>query len=420
MIEKVLLVSHGLTCVTGFGNQIWLIARALADAGYEVMAAHREYRGEPITFAEGTTTISGRDLSNITMLPFAVAPWGDEIVPYYIKKYRPDVVLTLGDIWCYQYLAKVPKDYPWYWLAHYVFDTENIVSLWRQSLDNADYVILPAKFSYEMVKRYGYEHIHYIPHGIDTKTFKPEKRDDIQTRREEEGIPPDAFTILSVAHNQERKRMDRLLRAFTLFAKDKNDATLFLHCKQNDQTGWDMGKIIPDLGITNKVYFTDMSAKMVEDVHVPQTMMAELYNLADIHALSTAGEGFGIPVIESMACGLPNVMTQYTTANEFLQVNGRNEHGIPVPYSDIFFHNTGGAWASIDIMKMAEAFQYLYENPGQRHAMGTKARKFVVKNYDIERVKKEWARLFEDVEERIGRKQSGVKRPIRGLKIGRR
>ena len=48
--------------------------------------------------------------------------------------------------------------------------------------------------------------------------------------------------------------------------------------------------------------------------------MANLYNCMDVFVLPTAGEGFGIPTVEAMACGVPICVTNYTTGYELISM----------------------------------------------------------------------------------------------------
>lgn len=402
MTKKVLMMSHGVTGVTGFSNQLYLQARALADNDFDVHVMHRDYRGEVIVFPKdcNARTNSGRDLSGITMLPIATDQWGQDIFPWYINKYKVDYVHTLGDIWCYQFLKTLPKLHNWKWLAHYVFDTENMVSFWNESVQSGDISVVPSKVSYDMLKKLGHENAVYIPHGINTDVFKPATYEEKTQFRKELNIPEDAFVIGMIAHNQYRKNVPRLIDAFNLFQKKNPEAVLILHCLPRDSTGWDLPQIINDLGMGHKVFFTDKAAKGVGDIHVPEKELRKLYCAMDVHGLPTGGEGFGVPIVEAMACGIPNVATAYTTTNEFLcdeeddkKVNSR---GLAIPFVDIVRHHTGGYWASVNIPMMAQGFQYLKDNRSEANAMGMRARKFAVENYEIENVRKQWVDLYRD------------------------
>ena len=415
MTGRALLVSHGLTTVTGFGNQHYVIARALADAGWNVYSCHKDYRGEIIEFGPNSKTEFGKNLSGITMLPWGQEPWLEDKLSYYIEKIKPDIVYTLGDIWCYKHVAPLRDKYKFVWIANYEFDTENIVSFWHEHIRVADIAVVPAKFAYEMLRDSGHKNVIYLPHSVDTSLFKPMGYDEKIKLRERINFKPTDFIISCVAHNQQRKMLSRLLRSFAILSKGRDDVKLFWHTQMKDFTGWDLPQLILDWGLENKVFLTDKTAKMVGDIHVGPEMLHEYYCISDVHALSSGGEGFGIPIVEAMACGLPNVVTDWTTTKEFLcekkVVNGKeefvNERGIAVPIIDIEHHFTGGTWALVDTEKMAAAFQTLKDNPNLRHQYGTKARTFAVENYDELIIKDKWKEVFEKAPEFVKELHAG-------------
>jgi glycosyltransferase involved in cell wall biosynthesis len=67
--------------------------------------------------------------------------------------------------------------------------------------------------------------------------------------------------------------------------------------------------------------------------------MRDLYSLADAFVLPTRGEGWGIPVAEAMAMGLPVIVTNYSGPTEYaneenaylLPVTGLDEYDFAVP-----------------------------------------------------------------------------------------
>lgn len=409
MAKKVLMLSHGVTGVTGFANQLWLQATALKEAGYEVLIAHRDYRGEPfkVPIGSGITLQSGKSIEGMHMLPLGNAQWGDDIMPYYIQHYKPDYVHTLGDIWCYQYLRGVPKKHPWKWLGHYVFDTENMVGFWNESIAASDISVVPSKNSFELCKSKGHKNIKYVPHGINTKTFVPCTHEEKLQYRKEMGIPEDAFVVGMVAHNQYRKMVNRLVDSFEMFVKNNPRSILLMHCVPRDSTGWDLPVILKDKNLLSNVMFTDKSSKGFGDIHVPESAMRKLYCTMDVHALSTGGEGFGIPLIESLACGIPTVAPAYTTPKEFfcdeVEVDGKkllkNVRGFAVPYTEYETHHTGGTWCKVDRIELAKTLQYVKDNSGEAKSMAMKGMKFVQENYDNEVVKKQWVDLYNNFDE---------------------
>lgn len=425
--KKVLMISHGVTGVTGFANQLWLQATALAENGFDVNVVHRDYRGEPFFVPKdsGLRLKSGRSIDNINILPIGNQQWGEDIMPYYIHSLEPDYVHTLGDIWCYQYLRGTPKHHHWKWLAHYVFDTENMVGFWNESVASADISVVPSKISYEMCKKLGHKNIQYVPHGINTKTYSPCTHEEKLQFRKDIGLPESAFIIGMVAHNQYRKMVNRLIDAFEIFLKNNPNAILLMHCVPKDSTGWDLPTILKDKRLLGNVMFTDKSSKGFGDIHVPESELRKLYCSMDVHALSTGGEGFGIPLIESVACGIPTVAPAYTTPKEFFceeeDVNGKNvlknTRGFAIPYTEYEIHHTGGIWCKVDTTKMAESFQYIKDNQGEAKSMAMKGMKFVQENYDLDIVKKQWVELYKNFDEIADKSKRHITQGIHALRL---
>src|SRR5690606_17951882 len=55
--------------------------------------------------------------------------------------------------------------------------------------------------------------------------------------------------------------------------------------------------------------------RMMRNEYTP-AMLNKLYNAADVFILPSAGEGFGVPVIEAQASGCPVIVTDFTAQTE--------------------------------------------------------------------------------------------------------
>lgn len=81
----------------------------------------------------------------------------------------------------------------------------------------------------------------------------------------------------------------------------------------NDQAAWmSLPAQIEMFKIQDRVRFSGMRAFQ----GFKAEEMRFVYGIMDVHALTTSGEGFGIPTIEAMCCGVPVVATDYTTTDE--------------------------------------------------------------------------------------------------------
>jgi len=104
------------------------------------------------------------------------------------------------------------------------------------------------------------------------------------------------------------------------------------------------------------------------------------YNLADIFVFPTKYEGFGIPVVEAMAAGLP-VVTTNTAAGEDAVEPGKNGLLIDDP---------------TNIMEIAEKMSILIEDENLRKQMGRNARR-TAQNFTWDEIAKKTLEVYEEI-----------------------
>lgn len=132
--------------------------------------------------------------------------------------------------------------------------------------------------------------------------------------------------------------------------------------------------------------------------------MNEVYNVIDVFLLSTSGEGFGIPIIEAMACEVPVLATDYTTTPELVKLNnaglGINLSGTEElnmfgteskEYDSKVQDGTiTGSWeverGFCSIQDAVTKLKFLYDNPILCKQMGMNGRKAVLEKYDFENI----------------------------------
>lgn len=126
--------------------------------------------------------------------------------------------------------------------------------------------------------------------------FAPKDREEAAGRvRARFGV--DRPFVLNVGDLQPRKNQVGLVRAFAdlLAAEPKLPHALVLAGKET----WDSGRVREEIrrcGLTERVALTDF---------VTEEELVSLYNAADLFVFPSFYEGFGLPVIEAMACGRP-------------------------------------------------------------------------------------------------------------------
>jgi glycosyltransferase involved in cell wall biosynthesis len=113
--------------------------------------------------------------------------------------------------------------------------------------------------------------------------------------------------ILHVGTLEPRKNIDLLIRAFAGAAEAAHpDLDLVLAGAR----GWmyaPLFALVRELGLESRVHFLD---------HVTASELPLWYNAADLFAYPSAYEGFGLPVAEAMACGVPTITSSSSSLIE--------------------------------------------------------------------------------------------------------
>lgn len=151
------------------------------------------------------------------------------------------------------------------------------------------------------------EKIDVIYPGVDER-FHPRCDEEKTTFRTAltEGRP----YILHVGTLQPRKNVDILIRAFARLKAQAGIPHLLLLAGARGWMYANLFRMVADLGLQADVRFAD---------YVAPADLPLWYNCADVFAYPSAFEGFGLPVLEAMACGLPVVTS---ASSSLLEVAG--------------------------------------------------------------------------------------------------
>jgi glycosyltransferase involved in cell wall biosynthesis len=150
------------------------------------------------------------------------------------------------------------------------------------------------------------ERIHVVHPGVDRERFRPVEVP--QTFWDRYRLDPACQHLLYVGSEDPRKNLRTLLRALALVARQIGDVRLIkvgkAHFVQERQR---LLALAGDLGIGGHILFLDQ---------VPDEDLVYFYNAASVLAMPSLYEGFGLPVAEAMACGLPVVCADRTSLPE--------------------------------------------------------------------------------------------------------
>lgn len=181
-------------------------------------------------------------------------------------------------------------------------------------------IVTPSNWARDRIVDYGFpsSHIAVVPHGVDQSVFYPldaERRKAIRARL---GIGDDEVVFLNVGGALWNKGADVLLRAFADLRQSGVKARLFF----KDQSGLYGVKIQETVSQTamtcpHLLEQDTLSAISVISENLSNDSLHELYNLADCYVSPYRAEGFNLPVLEAIACGLPVIVTAGGATDDF-------------------------------------------------------------------------------------------------------
>lgn len=372
---RVAWLSNAPHAQSGYAYQSEMFIRRLKRMGHQVICVtNSEFRDGPQLMVDNIVYFPGgrgQAMEN---------RFGWEGALALCATWKPDVLFSLFDIWTF------PKDFGKQvekmgsaWAPICPVDHDPISPGTLEVLKNARYPIAMSRYGQTKMLQAGIMNPDYIPHGVDTSTFRPMPMESGVRAKLSNG-EPDKFLVGMVAANQsyyDRKGWDELFQAWRKFHDKHSDTILYLHTIATD---YSMGMPLDKMAHLNGVDFVSPDRWQYID-GFPTFNLARIINAFDVHILISRGEGFGIPTIEAQACGVP-VITHDVCAQSEL-----NGSGWAVKPARRVWSNQN-AWqflANIDdaVDKLCIAYQ-LWKK-GNLAPYKSKARAFGVQ-YDIERV----------------------------------
>jgi glycosyltransferase involved in cell wall biosynthesis len=151
----------------------------------------------------------------------------------------------------------------------------------------------------------------HLPHGIDTSVWQPRNRVQARTElcKSFTGLKPDALLLGVVATNQARKDWRLAAETCRILLERGHDVRLWAHTDA-PRGWWDLPRLFADHGMEGRAAITTFQ--------LSDAQMTWMYSACDVTLGIGLGEGFGYPIFESLACGVPCVAVNYVGAAEFL------------------------------------------------------------------------------------------------------
>lgn len=320
--------------------------------------------------------------------------WGLHRINEIMDKEYPDVVLIVMEPWHVEKFVAQLRSRMYQHarlLAYVVVDGENMKPGQAAALDMLDGVVFPCDFALHQAQAAGMKSNRWaiIPHGVDPRDFQPTNKAWARRQENLDGkIPADAFIIGNINMNQPRKRLDISVEAFAKFwhaAGKPEDVYLYLHhIAQQAEMGWDIPNLSKYYGVNGHVFIPG-KPPYGQDPKISLWRMKNVYSALDVQMSTTAGEGFGLTSLEGMACGVPQVIPQFSA---YGIDDGKDERGhggwvaagsvhhVPVVEKPSIMGLQQNVFRfPPDVDAMAEALEHLYRDVDYRIWLGEEGRR---------------------------------------------
>ena len=170
----------------------------------------------------------------------------------------------------------------------------------KKSMKRADIIITDSEFSKTEIEKYYPQFsgkIQVVYCGVNTEKFYHiEDTERIEKTKKNLGIESEYFLYLGTI--EPRKNLERLIEAYNILSKRDSSVPKLVMAGGK---GWLNG------GIYNKVKEYGLEERVIFTKYIPDEDLCPLMNGACAFVFPSIYEGFGMPPLEAMACGVPVV-----------------------------------------------------------------------------------------------------------------
>jgi|PlaIllAssembly_1097288.scaffolds.fasta_scaffold02300_2 glycosyltransferase involved in cell wall biosynthesis/GT2 family glycosyltransferase len=394
---RILAITDAPFAETGYGNQSEKILSELVKRGWEVYHICGNY------FPNGKEKIDSEGFMHHKGIKCILNPkiWegpdnlypSKEMVKEWFDKLNPDCVWTLNDFYRVCNYIELGNEFIKKWVHWLPVDNNIGDKHWGQLENQLKFFVFLTRFGEEMesplLPNVMYKTMIY--HGINPEEFKPLDKKKV---KEGHGFK-DMFVMTTVARHQPRKMVYHTANAVYKFMQSHPDSMWVCKANPDDpamkdepEMERDLVKLAKSYGVDNRVMFVPMN--------MPTDQLNDLYNSGDIFITLPGGEGFNIPVAESMMAGVPCIVTNSTSGPELL--NG-GELGVLVPVeTKKYVQRFATLYDIADLDKAIAGLEMAYKDwkTGSKILIeaGMECRRYAIEKFGLQQVASQWEEVF--------------------------
>lgn len=328
---------------TGYAMSAQAIVKALDDADVEVKYKYVYGPNSPFPVPEKEDMQHHR-LNVICKRPFA-------------KKPPISVVYGQGDVF--------ERNQGKYKIGFTMLEVDGFPEEWVRQANKMDEIWVPSAFNEQTMRNCGLKRsIHKIPLGVDCDYFNPQ----IKAVKNDNND----YVFFTNIEWGERKNPEMQLQQFNKTFQASDDVCLIAKLNNRDPS-INLQHEIKKLNLSKtggRIYF--IINRVFDFYQLPL-----LYRSIDCYITAGRGEGWDMPLMEAMACGLPTIATNWGAHQEFathensylLDITGTIPAVAKCPYYE------GFSWANPDPDHFSALLKTVFNDQEQATLKGAKAAK---------------------------------------------
>lgn len=261
---------------------------------------------------------------------------------------------------------------------------------WVKSILNNNYYKLPVStFCRDVLIEAGIseDRCFVLPLGFSPEIMKVKAKLNLPTTKKFK------FLAITNAHDPDRYGSDVLMKAFTQAFSGEDDVVLVIK---------DYGGRDPNIEEAIRQYQGNPEIVYITQF-LPKDVLIRIYNSCDAFVSSFRGEGFGMKILDAMACGLPTILSLFSGPTEY----ACPQNCFPVEYKIVPMGNcldtknlqigNNPHWCEVKVDSLIEVMRFVYENFEEAKKVALKSRKFILSKFSWEQVAKRLVKIIDNL-----------------------